>query len=87
MLHTLDYLFKLKAMNSVLIEYVDVLIVVHKVLNIFLSPLLTTLQETFYNDTVLCIKALNLFLYSKSYDLMNLAKLFEPVLLHLPSSL
>ena len=86
-LHTLDYLFKLKAINSVLLEYMDVLKVVHKVFNILLSPLLTTLQETFYNDTVLCIKALNLLLYSRSHDLLNVAKLFEPIFFHLPSSL
>ena len=86
-LHSLDYLFKLKAINSVLLEYMDVLKVVHKVFNILLSPLLTTLQETFYNDTVLCIKALNLLLYSRSHDLLNVAKLFEPIFFHLPSSL
>ena len=87
MLHSLDYFFKLKAINSVLLEYMDVLKVVHKVLNILLSPLLTTLQETFYNNTVLCVKALNLLLYSRSHDLLNVAKLFEPIFFHLPSSL
>ena len=85
-LHSLDHFFKLKAINSVLLEYMDVLKAVDKVLNIFLSPLLTTLQETFYNYTVLCIKALYLFLYSGGHDLLNVAKLFEPVFFHLPSS-